>query len=96
MIFKGVDHMGKIADALRKLAETPDDLTKLPEIIAQVSTVEESEIALMSKVDLLHEANKRYLKMVTVSTPEEPKEPEPEPLPTLEELAKIMSMKEVD
>ena len=88
--------MGKLADALRKLAETPDDLTALPDLINQVQATEESEVALMGKVDLLHEANKRYLKMVTVSTPEEKKEPEPEKIPTLDELAKIMIMKEVE
>ena len=87
--------MSKIADLLRKMADNSDDLTALPDLIKQVEAVEESEILLMSKVDLLHEANKRYLQMVTVSQPEPAKPIEPKPLPTLEELSKNMEIKEV-
>lgn len=83
--------MTKIADLLRKLAETPDDLTELPGIIEKIETLESSELELMDKVDKLHEANKRYLKMVTVAEPVEDPEPEPVKPPTLDELARMMA-----
>lgn len=87
--------MSKISDLLRELAKTPEDLTELPGIINEVEKLENNETELMDKVDKLHEANKRYLKMVTVSDPEEeisdPDEPE---IPTLKELAKLMTKEE--
>lgn len=88
--------MGKLADALKKLTENPDDLTALPDLITKVNDIEDSEVKLLDRVDKLHEANKRYLQMVTVSEPKADVKEEPEEIPTLEELAKIMSNKGVD
>ncbi len=81
--------MSKIADLLRLLADNPDDLSSLPDIIAKVEAIETSEGDLMDKVDRLHEANKRYLKMVTVNEPKEEIKEE-EKMPTLDELARMM------
>lgn len=77
----------KLADALRKLAETPEDLSPLADLIPQIEALEQTELDLMDKVDKLHEANKRYLKMVTVAEPVKDPEPEPEKIPTLKEVA---------
>lgn len=88
--------MGKLADALKKLTENPDDLTSLPDLITKVTGLEDSEVALLDRVDKLHEANKRYLQMVTVNEPKKEEPKEEEKIPTLEELAKMMTNKGVD
>jgi hypothetical protein len=73
--------MGKIADALKKLIENSDDLSTLPQLVAQVETIEASEESYQSRIAKLQEINKSYLAQIPIPEdktklpPAEPKEP---------------------
>jgi hypothetical protein len=73
--------MGKIADALKKLIENSDDLSTLPQLVAQVETIESSESTYQDRIARLQEINKSYLAQIPIPTdktnepPETPKEP---------------------
>jgi hypothetical protein len=77
--------MGKIADALRKLIENSDDLSTLPQLVAQVETIESSEEEYQSRIARLQEINKSYLAQIPIpndKTKEPPADPEE---PTMED-----------
>jgi hypothetical protein len=73
--------MGKLADALKKLIENSDDLSTLPQIVAQVEAMEGSEEQYQARIAKLQEINKSYLAQIPIpedktkeppATPEEP------------------------
>ena len=84
--------MGKIYDLLKKIADNPDDLTDLPTALEKVKEMEENEAALMTKVEQLHESNKKFLRMITVEEPKKDPEPEEKP-PTLNDIAAAIAAK---
>jgi hypothetical protein len=73
--------MGKIADALKKLIENSDDLSTLPQLVAQVETIEASEATYQDRIARLQEINKSYLAQIpipddkTIEPPPNPEEP---------------------
>ena len=85
--------MGKIYELLKKIADNPDDLTDLPTALEKVKEIEENEAALMTKVEQLHESNKKFLRMITVEEPKKDPEPEVEPPPTLNDIAAAIAAK---
>lgn len=85
--------MGKIYDLLKKIADNPDDLTDLPTALEKVKEIEENEAALMTKVEQLHESNKKFLRMITVEEPIKSTEPEVVPPPTLNDIAAAIAAK---
>ena len=85
--------MGKIYDLLKKIADNPDDLTDLPNALEKVKEMEENEAALMTKVEQLHESNKKFLRMITVEEPKKDPEPEDEKPPTLNDIAAAIAEK---
>jgi hypothetical protein len=77
--------MGKIADALKKLIENSDDLSTLPQLVAQVETIEASEESYQARIAKLQEINKSYLAQIPIpedKTKEPPATPED---PTMED-----------
>jgi hypothetical protein len=77
--------MGQIADALKKLIENSDDLSTLPQLVAQVEKIESSEEDYQSRIARLQEINKSYLAQIPIpndKTKEPPAEPEE---PTMED-----------
>ena len=76
--------MGKIADALKALIENSEDLSSLPQLVAQVETLEASEEGYQNRIAKLQEVNRNYLAQIPIPN----NEPEPEPEdkePTLED-----------
>jgi hypothetical protein len=65
--------MGKIADALKKLIENSDDLSTLPQLVAQVETIEASEENYQLRISKLQEVNKSYLAQIPIPGQEPPK-----------------------
>jgi hypothetical protein len=71
--------MGQIADALRKLLTNSEDLSTLPQLVAQVETIEAGEVGYQEKIAKLQEINRSYLAQIPVPTDktnEPPKDPE--------------------
>ena len=60
--------MGKVADALRKLIENSDDLSTLPQLVAQVETIEAGEEGYQARIAKLQEINKSYLAQIPIPT----------------------------
>ena len=85
--------MGKIYDLLKNIVDNPDDLTDLPTALEKVKEIEENEAALMTKVEQLHESNKKFLRMITVEEPKPPVESEDEKPPTLNDIAAAIAEK---
>jgi hypothetical protein len=70
--------MGKIADALKKLIENSDDLSTLPQLVAQVETIEAGEENYQLRISKLQEINKSYLAQIPIPGQEQKtKEDEP-------------------
>lgn len=76
-----------LAEELRKLIDTPDDLSTLPALVDKLSAFEkqasENETMYQMRVKNLQDANRNYLAMLPVEQ-EKPKTPESE-LPTFED-----------
>lgn len=72
-----------VAKLLKAIQENPDDLSKLPEIIAKVEEMEASEMEYQERIHKLQEINKSYLAQIPIPG-NEPKEKE-KPSPTLED-----------
>jgi hypothetical protein len=70
--------MGKIADALKKLIENSDDLSTLPQLVAQVENIEASEETYQERIAKLQEINKSYLAQIPIPT-DKTQDPPPEP-----------------
>lgn len=81
---EGGDDMATLAQALKQLIDNPDDLTALPGIIEQVSTLENDVDTYQSKIVEMRDLNKKYLSMVPI-TNEDPTDTTPveEPPATL-------------
>ena len=56
-----------LAKALRKIIENPEDLTELPQIIAQVEAQEKEIDDYQTRIVDMRELNKKYLSMVPIS-----------------------------
>ena len=71
-----------LAKALRKIIENPEDLTELPQIIAQVEAQEKEIDDYQSRIVDMRELNKKYLSMVPISDndPTETDEGQEEPV----------------
>jgi hypothetical protein len=77
--------MGKIADALKKLIENSDDLSTLPQLVAQVETIEASEETYQDRIARLQEINKSYLAQIPIPSDKTNEPPAPPEEPTLED-----------
>jgi hypothetical protein len=74
--------MGQIAKALKALIENSDDLSTLPQLVAQVESLEESELGYQERISKLQDINKAYLAQIPIPGQKEDKEDEVEE-PTL-------------
>ena len=73
--------MGKLADALKKLMENSEDLSSLPQIIAQVEEVEGQDEFYQDRIQKLQEINRNYLAQIPIpgNEPKTPVDEDPEP-----------------
>jgi hypothetical protein len=73
--------MANIAAALRKLLENSEDLSTLPQLVAQVEQLEAAETDYQTRISKLQEINRSYLAQIPVPTdktnepPAAPEEP---------------------
>ena len=77
--------MGQIANALRKLLENSEDLSTLPQLVAQVETIEAQETTYQEKISKLQEINRSYLAQIPVPTDKTNEPPAEEKPPTIED-----------
>ena len=77
--------MGKYTDVLKAIQQNPDDMTQLPQLIAQIEQLEQSEFAYQERIAKLQEINKAYLAQIPVTTEEPNKAKEPPAEVTLTE-----------
>lgn len=79
--------MAQIADALKKLLENSEDLSTLPQIIAQVEKIEGSEADYQSRISKLQEINRNYLSQIPIpgDNPHETPGKKEDAPPTLED-----------
>jgi hypothetical protein len=68
--------MGQIANLLKKLQENSEDLSTLPQLIAQVETLETAEESNQLRIQKLQEVNRSYLAQIPV--PGDKTKPNPE------------------
>jgi hypothetical protein len=77
--------MATISNALKKLLENSEDLSTLPQLVAQVEALEAAEADYQGKIAKLQEINRSYLAQIPVPT-DKTNEPPAEPTePTLED-----------
>ena len=69
--------MSAITDALRAIIANPDDLSQLPQLIAQVDAIEAKEFDYQTRIKSLQDANYAYLQQIPIKGNEPPKQPEP-------------------
>ena len=62
----------KLSEALRALIDNPDDLSTLPQLVAQVEQLEQSEESYQERIDKLQAINRSYLAQIPIPG-EEPK-----------------------
>jgi hypothetical protein len=74
----------KISEALKALIANPDDLTTLPQLVAQVEEMEKSEFGYQERISQLQNINKQYLAQIPIPNAEPLKKDE-EQEPTLED-----------
>lgn len=58
----------KISAALKALIENSDDLSTLPQLVAQVEQLESSEESYQARIAKLQEINKSYLAQIPIPT----------------------------
>jgi hypothetical protein len=78
--------MGQIANLLKKLQENSEDLSTLPQLIAQVETLEAAETDYQVKIDNLQKINRSYLAQIPVPSDKTNEPPAAAPEPTMEDV----------
>lgn len=76
--------MSELVKMLKAIKDNPDDLSKLPEIIAKVEKMEASEMDYQERIHKLQEINKSYLAQIPVPG-NEPKDEPKDNTPTIED-----------
>lgn len=73
----------KISEALQKIIDNPDDMSTLPQLVAQVRELEKNEVDYQERINKLQEINRSYLAQIPIPGQEPKKEEKPQP--TLED-----------
>jgi len=85
--------MDEIIESLKELVENPDDVSKIPNIIARLeetkTTNNDQEIFYQERISKLQKANRSLLSQVPI-TDEEPNTQDDEPKVTLEDAQKYL------
>ena len=82
--------MGTLRERLQALIDNPDDLSTLPEIIAEVGQLEADYDEAIEKIGKLHELNRKYLGMIPINDGTEKKEEEEKTVTVDDAVAEIM------
>lgn len=69
--------MSKLSERIKALVDTPDDLSSLPEIIAQAEELENENVGYVDRITNLQDSNRKLLGMIPATTTD-PIEVEPE------------------
>jgi hypothetical protein len=75
--------MAQIAAALKKLLENSEDLSTLPQLVAQVEQLEAGEATYQERIAKLQEINRSYLAQIPVPTDKTQEPPAAPEEPTL-------------
>lgn len=77
----------KISEALKRLIENPDDLSTLPQLVAQVEQMENTEVDYQERITKLQEINRNYLAQIPIPNADPTKQggQEEEKEPTLDD-----------
>jgi hypothetical protein len=78
--------MAAIAAALKKLLENSEDLSTLPQLIAQVETLEGAEEGYQARIEKLQQINRSYLAQIPVPTDKTNEPPAAAPEPTMDDV----------
>ena len=65
-----------ISAALQLLIANPDDLSTLPQLVAQVKSLEQTEFGYQERISKLQDINKSYLAQIPIAGNETTEEPE--------------------
>ena len=79
-----------IAELLKKLISNPDDLSQLPQIIAQVEKLESAEVDYQARIQKLQEINRSYLAQIPIPTEKAAETVVEEEEPTIEMASKLI------
>jgi hypothetical protein len=77
--------LATISNALKKLLENSEDLSTLPQLVAQVEALEAAEADYQGKIAKLQEINRSYLAQIPVPTDKTNEPPAAPEEPTLED-----------
>lgn len=82
----------KLSEALRALIDNPDDLSTLPQLVAQVEQLEASEEGYQERIAKLQEINKSYLAQIPIpdADPHKKNTKEEDKEPTLEDAKSVL------
>jgi hypothetical protein len=78
--------MAAISAALKKLLENSEDLSTLPQLVAQVEQLEAAEADYQGKIAKLQEINRSYLAQIPVPTDKTNEPPAAAPEPTMDDV----------
>lgn len=80
----------KLSEALQSLIDNPDDLSTVPQLVAQAQTLENTELDYQERISKLQDINKSYLAQIPIpeQKPEEKNEEDKEP--TLEDAKSVL------
>lgn len=70
--------MGKLAEALRAIIDSPDDLSTLPGLVEKVAEMETAEEDYLTRIASLQEINKSYLAQIPIAGVDDEEEEEEE------------------
>jgi hypothetical protein len=78
--------MAAISAALKKLLENSEDLSTLPQLVAQVEQLEAAEADYQGKIAKLQEINRSYLAQIPVPTDKTQEPPAAAKEPTMDDV----------
>lgn len=75
----------RLSEALQALLNNPDDLTTLPQLVAQAQELENAEADYQTRISTLQEINRKYLAQIPIPNQEPNQDETPEEEPTFED-----------
>lgn len=80
----------KLSEALQKLIDNPDDLSTVPQLVAQAQTLENTELDYQERISKLQDINKNYLSQIPIPEQKTEEKNEEDKEPTLEDAKSVL------
>ena len=80
----------KLSEALQKLIDNPDDLSTVPQLVAQAQTLENTELDYQERISKLQDINKSYLAQIPIPEEKPEGKNEEDKEPTLEDAKSVL------